>query len=87
MSTWPGDIPTTEDCEFLPWLTNGNHGWRGYAGGLPPKQHQRGIVRAFTLYSLTLRREILFPLGWFGSSAMQMTRRSPYRQSERSGVA
>ncbi len=60
-------LPTTEDCEFLPWLNS--------------------IVRAFTLYCLTLRREILFPLGWFGSSAMQMTRRSPYRQSERSGVA
>ena len=37
--------------------------------------------RAFTLYCLTLRREILFPLGWFGSS------RSPYRQLSESGVA
>src|SRR5512132_4214437 len=36
-------LPTTEDCEFLPWLNS--------------------IVRAFTLYCLTLRREILFPFG------------------------
>ena len=51
------------------------------------KQHQRGIVRAFTRYCLTLRSEILFPLGWLGSSATQMTRRSPYRQLSESGVA
>ena len=38
-------------------------------------------------YSLTLRREILLFSRWSGSSAMQMTRRSPCRQFERSGVA
>jgi hypothetical protein len=75
------------EYEFPPWLNNGTHGWRGCAGVLLPKQHQRGIARAFMRYCLTLRREILFPLGWFGSSATQMTRRSPYRQLEESGVA
>ena len=58
-----------------------------FAGVLPPKQHQRGIVRAFRRYCLTLRSEILFPMEWFGSSATQMTRRSPYRQLSESGVA
>jgi|RhiMetStandDraft_4_1073278.scaffolds.fasta_scaffold17739_2 hypothetical protein len=78
-------LPRT--CEFLPCSITASTAGPGFAGVVPPKQHQRGIVRAFTVYCLTLRREILFPLGWFGSSAMQMTRRSPYRQSERSGVA
>ena len=80
-------MPTPKDCESLHWLNNGTHGWRGFAGLLRPKQKQRGIVRAITRYCLTLRSEILLFLGWFGSSAMQMTRRSPCRQSVRSGVA
>ena len=59
----------------------------GIPGSARSASFRRCSGRAFTLYCLTLRKEILFPLGWFGSSATQMTRRSPYRQPERSGVA
>jgi hypothetical protein len=70
-------------AEHVPWrwLTAKNSGH----GSAP--SNQRGIVRAFTRYCLTLRREIVLSSGWFGSSARQMTRRSPYRQLEESGVA
>ena len=38
-------------------------------------------------YSLTLRREIVLSVGWFGSSARQMALWSPCRQPEGSGIA
>jgi hypothetical protein len=38
-------------------------------------------------YSLTLRSEILLSSGWAGSTAKQMTSRSPCRHSEGSGGA